>query len=101
MAHLEGIALDLGVRIEHYDHLPHGRWGEYRHRRREVRLLRHMAPVQYRSTLAHELGHAAYGHRRSTARTELEADAWASQAPDSLGLLETSHSGLRGRTDGR
>ncbi|WP_150460369.1 ImmA/IrrE family metallo-endopeptidase [Nesterenkonia ebinurensis] len=67
------------MRIEHQDHLPQGRWGEYRHHHRRIRLLSCLAPVQYRSTLAHELGHAVYGHRRSTARTELEADAWAAR----------------------
>lgn len=69
----------MGVRVEHHPYLPRGRWGEYRHGRKVIRLLSCLAPVQYRSTLAHELGHAAHGHRRTTSRTELEADVWAAR----------------------
>ena len=79
MSHLEGIAADLGVAVIEVEQLPQGRWGEYRHRGRVIRLLGRLAPIQRRCTLAHELGHAIYGHRRSTARAELEADAWAAR----------------------
>ncbi|WP_147107228.1 ImmA/IrrE family metallo-endopeptidase [Nesterenkonia populi] len=79
MSHLEKIAADLGVVIVDVDHLPGGRWGEYRHHRRVIRVLACLAPLQYRCTLAHEIGHAYYGHRRTTERAELEADAWAAR----------------------
>lgn len=35
--------------------------------------------VQYRSTYGHELGQDHAGHRRTTARTELEADVYAAR----------------------
>jgi hypothetical protein len=35
--------------------------------------------LQYRSTYGHELDHAHAGHRRTTARTELEADVYAAR----------------------
>lgn len=79
MSHLEGIAADMGVAITPVEALPRGRWGQYSHGRRRIRLLEHMAPVQCWSTLAHELGHAHYEHRRTTARAELEADIWAAR----------------------
>lgn len=36
-------------------------------------------PIQYRCTAFHELGHAYYGHRGTSSRQELEADAWAAR----------------------
>lgn len=97
MHRFEGVAAQLGVTIEHHHTLPHGRWGDYRHHRRTIRLLDRMAPVQYVSTLAHELGHAHYGHRRTTGRTELEADAWAARQlidPAEWRYLTTIHADL-------
>lgn len=79
MADLEGIARHLGVRIEHHQKLHRSRWGEYSEHHRAIRLLDHLGPVQYRSVLAHELGHAHYRHRWCWGRYELHADAWAAR----------------------
>ena len=97
MSHLEGIAADMGVAVVEVESLPRGRWGDYSHARHRIRLLGRLGPVQRRSTLAHELGHAHYGHRRTTARTELEADTWAARQlidPADWQYLTTIHADL-------
>lgn len=38
-----------------------------------------LGPVQYRSTLAHELGHAHYGHTGHLRKNEHRADMWAAR----------------------
>ena len=76
--HLDLLAADMGVSIcEAY--LPHGWWGAYSHRTRTITLRPDLAPIQYRSTLAHELGHAWHGHRESTPRTEWQASIWSAK----------------------
>jgi hypothetical protein len=52
------IAELLGVHTTHHDGGPPG---YYRHHTRTISTRRGMSVGQYRSTLAHELGHAAYG----------------------------------------
>lgn len=79
MVDLEGVAHQKGVIIEYRNVLRKGRWGEYEYRRHTVRLLSGLGPVQWRSTLAHELGHAHYGHWWQSARHELEADCYAAR----------------------
>lgn len=79
MADLEGVAHQKGVIIEYRPVLRKGRWGEYDHRRRTIRLLSGLGPIQYRSTLAHELGHAHHGHRWSSRRHEQQADTYAAR----------------------
>lgn len=79
MDELESLAHRLDVRIERWQGLRHGRWGDYCHRRHRIRLVWDLDPVQYRSTLAHELGHAAFTHRRTNSFTELEADVYAAR----------------------
>lgn len=39
----------------------------------------YVGAVQYRSTLAHELGHAHYGHWWSSRKHEDQADEWAAR----------------------
>jgi len=51
-----------------------GYWGEYDAIRHEVRLHPRLSGIQAKAVLAHELGHAAYRHERSTAQTEREAN---------------------------
>lgn len=67
----------MGVHVEHRTSLRRGRWGEYDHRHRTIRLLSGLGAVQYRSTLAHELGHAHHGHRWSSLKHENQADSYA------------------------
>lgn len=75
---LELIAADLGVSIREAS-LPNGWWGAYDHRTHTVTLLPKLAPVQYRHTLAHELGHAYYRHQGTTTQGERQASLWAAQ----------------------
>jgi len=75
---LDLIAQDLGVQIT-TGVLPQGCWGAYRHRTHTITLLKNLGPIQYRCTLAHELGHAHYRHTGSTARTERQASQWAAR----------------------
>ena len=75
---LELIAADLGVSIREAP-LPNGWWGAYDHRTHTVTLLPKLAPVQYRHTLAHELGHAYYRHAGSTPSNEWQASVWAAR----------------------
>ena len=75
---LDIIAADLGVSLREGS-LPHGWWGAYDHRTHTITLLPNLGPIQYRSTLAHELGHAHYRHSGSTPRTERQASQWAAR----------------------
>lgn len=53
--------------------------GAYLHGLRVIMLDERLAPIQRQSTLAHELGHAFYGHVDSSLRSEREASEWASR----------------------
>src|SRR5690625_5688458 len=68
---------ELGVEVEDtpMSHL----YGAYIHQHGLILLNDRLAPIQRRSTLMHELGHAFYGHTESTARTEREASEWAAR----------------------
>ena len=54
--------------------------GVYLHDHHTILLDNELAPIQRRSTLMHELGHAYYRHPQSSARTEREASEWAARA---------------------
>ena len=67
------LAGELGVTV--LDEWPEGdSWGEYDHETKTIYLRPDLAPIQRRSTLAHELGHAVYGHVGSTRTQERQAD---------------------------
>lgn len=66
----------LGVEIQYRD-LPPGEFGRWYNHRRLVVLRPGMRPAHEQCVLAHELGHAAYGHVSSTPKTELQADRFA------------------------
>lgn len=68
---------ELGVEVE--DTPMANLYGAYIHQHRLILLNDRLAPIQRRSTLMHELGHAFYGHTESTARTEREASEWAAR----------------------
>lgn len=76
--HLDLIAADLGVGIRE-GILPSGWWGAYSHQHHSITLLPGLPPIQYRSTLAHELGHAFYRHRGIDPRYEWQASVWAAR----------------------
>jgi Zn-dependent peptidase ImmA (M78 family) len=75
---LDEIAAGAGVTVRSAA-LPHGRWGFYDHRHRLITLAPDLAPAQYRSTLAHELGHAILGHIGTRPKQERQADRWAAR----------------------
>lgn len=68
----------LGVQIVVGD-LGAGLMGAYLHGLRVIMLDERLAATQRLSTLAHELGHAFYGHESTTARGEREASEWAAR----------------------
>lgn len=58
---------------------PEDLWGIYDHPHRLITIKPGLARIQYRSTLAHELGHAHYGHHGHHPKTERQADKWAAR----------------------
>ena len=46
---------------------------------RVIFLRKRMRAIHERSVLAHELGHAILGHRKSTPKNEVQADRWAAR----------------------
>lgn len=70
VAHRMGIRVVAGAP-------PHGWWGAYIHAYRLVVLRHDLGPAQRRSTLAHELGHAHYGHTGHHPTQERLANRWA------------------------
>lgn len=83
---LEAYAESIGVRIREAP-VPAGWWGVYDHRHRLITLEPGLGLAQRRSTLAHELGHATYGHHGHTPKTELIADKWAARKLLNVDLL--------------
>lgn len=73
---LEVFAADLGVSITEAPTV-NGHWGEYLDDLRLIVLTPGLGPAQYRSTLAHELGHAFYRHTATIPLWERQADAFA------------------------
>lgn len=65
----------LGVEV--WEHKLRGIFGAYIHSHRLVVIDPQLAPVQRRSTLMHELGHAYYGHDATHPRWEKQASLWA------------------------
>lgn len=59
--------------------LPAGWWGAYDHRDHKIILRKRLGATQRRSVLAHELGHAYFGHKGSTLVQEREASQWAAR----------------------
>lgn len=76
----------LGVRIREAA-VPLGLWGIYDHRRRLITLKPGLGFAQRQSTLAHELGHATYGHTGHHPKTERIADKWAAKKLLNLDLI--------------
>lgn len=72
----------LGVTVATHpaDDMPAGWWGAYEHDARTIHLRDSLAPIQARSTLAHELAHAEHGHLgHGIAAHESEAQRTAAQ----------------------
>lgn len=71
-------ASNLGVEIVE-DDLPGDAVGYFDHRTNTIYVDRCLSPIQRRSTLMHELGHAFHGHTGCTPRWEREASLWAAR----------------------
>ena len=91
MRELLALAARLGVTV-HVAHLPEPYRGFYDHERRMVVYDFALTPIERSCVLAHELGHAFYGHRgRNDPRAEAAADAYAARVlvdPEQWSRLE-------------
>lgn len=74
----EWLAGELGCTIVEA-WLPDGRWGEYDADTHTIYLRPDLGPMQRRSTLVHECGHAYYGHRGTRERQERQARQFAAR----------------------
>lgn len=83
---LSQLADSLGVMVRTAP-TPAGLWGIYDHRHGLITMRPNLGPDQYRSTLAHELGHAHYGHIGQSAKAERQADIWAARQLLTLDLI--------------
>lgn len=76
MIDLDTFADDLGVTVIEGS-VPDRWWGYYTHDYRLIVLRRGLGAAQRRTVLAHELGHAYYGHTGTIPSWERQADAFA------------------------
>ncbi|WP_417372965.1 ImmA/IrrE family metallo-endopeptidase [Glutamicibacter protophormiae] len=75
---LNEIAQEFGVHVRSAP-TPGNLWGIYDKRHKLITIKPGLGRAQYRSTLAHELGHAHYGHSGHHRKTERLADKWAAK----------------------
>jgi len=73
---LDELALQAGVRVRTAP-VPPGFWGLYDHAHKLITIKPDLGRIQYNYALAHELGHAHYGHHGHNAKYERMADKWA------------------------
>lgn len=59
--------------------LPGEAVGYFDHRSKTIYVDSSLSPIQWNSTLMHELGHAFHGHMGCTPRWEREASEWAAR----------------------
>lgn len=103
-AQLNDLALMMGVTIEYTRELPPDRDGDYAHATRHIRIREGLHARHTRSVLAHELGHAAFGHVPSrfgpvNAKQERAAEEWAALRLiplDAYRAAEAAHDGHAG-----
>src|SRR6218665_3225578 len=67
-------ATRLGIPVD-ITPLPDGILGYYLHADRRIELTTRLTPIEERCVLAHELGHAHFGHTYDSDRAERQADA--------------------------
>ncbi|WP_336632619.1 MULTISPECIES: ImmA/IrrE family metallo-endopeptidase [unclassified Microbacterium] len=102
--YLTDLAVMMGVTVEYTHDLPADRDGDYNHPRRHIRIREGLHARHTRSVLAHELGHASFGHVRSrfgpvNAKQERAAEEWAALrliSIDDYRAAEESHRGHLG-----
>lgn len=88
------IAARQGIRV-HAAHLPEGDVGYYSPDEARIYFDLSLTPVERRCVIAHELGHAHYGHREDSPRNERLADVYAAGLlidPDRYAALERVNS---------
>lgn len=78
MRFLVGMAASLGVRL-HGAYLPEGDLGYYSPDEDRIYFDLALTPFERRCTIAHELGHAYYGHRTDSDQNERLADTYAAE----------------------
>lgn len=78
MRELLRLAAERGLTV-HAGHLEDGILGMYSPDEARIYFDIRLTPSERRSVLAHELGHAHYGHRCDTPATERQADIYAAQ----------------------
>lgn len=75
---MDRIIGEIGVTVT-VGGLPCGWWGAYNWEKHLIHLRPRLGLVQGRSVLAHELGHAWYRHKGTSARNERQASIWAAR----------------------
>lgn len=85
---LERLIADAGVRIVETGRLTRSLNACYHEPSRTIIVRWGLDPVTRVCAIAHELGHAHYGHDCSSARAEREADEWAARALLTVDLVE-------------
>lgn len=78
MRFLVGVAASLGVRL-HGAYLSDGAFGYYSPDEARIYFDLGLTPLERRCTVAHELGHAYYGHRTDSEQNERLADTYAAE----------------------
>lgn len=75
---LDELALEVGVRVRTAP-VPPGFWGLYDHKHKLITIKPGLGRIQYNYAVAHELGHAHFGHHGHLAKHERIADKWAAR----------------------
>jgi len=75
---LDELALEVGVRVRTAP-VPPGFWGFYDHAYKLITIKPGLGRIQYNYALAHELGHAHFGHHGHHPKHERIADKWAAR----------------------
>ena len=75
---LDELALEVGVRVRTAP-VPPGLWGLYDHAHKLITIKPGLGRSQYNYALAHELGHAHFGHHGHHPKHERIADKWAAR----------------------
>lgn len=94
MKYLLAHAASMGLSV-HATHLEEGTLGLYSHAERRIYFDIRLTPNERRSVIAHEIGHAHYGHVTNGALQERQADIYAARlliSPHAYAALERVNS---------
>lgn len=87
---LEKLIDDAGIRIVETGRLSSDLNACYHEPSQTIVIRWGLDPVTRRCAIAHELGHAYYGHDCSSQRAEREADEWAAKQLLTVDMVETA-----------